>query len=594
RGPDGEGIWIHPGVGLGHRRLAIIELTDLGAQPMRTKDGKYTITYNGEVYNYKSLRAELEQKGSVFYSESDTEVVLEAYRHFGPDCTARLRGMFAFAIWDEERQSCFIARDRIGKKPLYYRTLSDGTIAFASELNPLRALESVSVDRCAIRLFIGLQYVPAPKTGFKEISCLPAGHRGWIRNGEVRVEAYETWERHPSQEMLDVSQDLLQLLSESVRIRLQADVSVGAFLSGGIDSAACVAIAQQYMDRPIHTFTMGFPYIKMDERHEARETANYFNTDHHEFEAKPESLLAMTEQLIEQYGGPYADSSALPVMLLAREVAKEIKVVLVGDGGDELFGGYRRYRAFCRALALASIPGSRLLGASMLKRIGKFMHDPRFTRMSETVKATAGDANAGYAELFTGSYFSSKYAPKYFDPAFMQGERGCDPVSFIRTRMGSAGHPMQRALYFDLTSYLADDLNVKMDRATMTYGLEARAPFLDQELMSYVLRLPLNRRMNCDKPKMALKQALKGLVPTEIMNRKKRGFQVPLAEWFRGSLKQHWMDRCLDPSSPLRAYIQPEKVKVLFEENVRGVDHGNRLWMLWALAAWLERVNSNA
>jgi asparagine synthase (glutamine-hydrolysing) len=342
RGPDDEGMWIEGGVGLAHRRLAIIDLSKRGAQPMHSRNGRFVLVYNGEVYNYIELRRELEGLGATFQSDSDSEVVLESYRQWGRDAVKKFRGMFAFAVWDRQARTCFFARDRVGKKPFFYRTLSNGSFCFASELKALRLLESVLPDPHAIRLFFGMQYVPSPKTGFQDIYSLPPGFYGIADASGIRTEAYHSWNDFQETMTGDPAKDILTLLEEAVRLRLRADVTIGAMLSGGIDSAAIVGLAQRNLDRSIRTFTMGFPDIGTDERKEAREIAEFFQTDHQEFVAHPEDLIAMTEKLIFQYGGPYADSSALPVMMLSREIAKEIKVVLVGDGGDELFGGYRR------------------------------------------------------------------------------------------------------------------------------------------------------------------------------------------------------------------------------------------------------------
>ena len=590
RGPDGDGVWTVSGVGFGHRRLAIIDLSDRASQPMLSSDGKYAITYNGEIYNYRDLRDDLVRKGSIFRSESDTEVVLESYRWYGKECVRHFRGMFAFAIWDADAKKCFIARDKTGKKPLFYRTLSDGSVAFASEMKALRFLEPVTVDDCAIRLFIGLQYVPDPRTGLNEIASLPAAHCGTIGADGVRTEPYCSWDCEPVPYIGDPAQDILSILDESVRLRLQADVTVGAFLSGGIDSSAIVAIAQKHLERPLRTFTMGFPYIGMDERREARMTAKYFGTDHQEFEAQPEDLIGLLEKIIYQYGGPYADSSALPVMLLSREVARQIKVVMVGDGGDELFGGYRRYRAFGHVGHLSHLPGSCRVIAPILGLTAKVKGDPRYERMSAALAVASRDINRAYGELFCGSYFSTTGAQGCFRKEFIDEHPQCDPVAFIARRMGTNGRPLERAMRFDFESYLADDLNVKMDRATMAYGLEARAPFLDQKMVAYALRLPLRSRVGYTKTKVALKRAMKALLPPDIINRPKKGFQVPLAHWFRTRLGTYWKDHCLDPQSPLAAYVKQDEIKKLFEENHRGTDHGNRLWMLLAMSVWLESI----
>jgi asparagine synthase (glutamine-hydrolysing) len=587
RGPDGRGVWIHQGVGLGHRRLAVVDLSDRGAQPMHSKDGRYTIAFNGEIYNYKELKKELESKGVRFYSDSDTEVLLEMYRAYGSDCVIRLRGMFAFVIWDADSRSLFFARDRVGKKPFFYRILSDGSFAFASEICALRHLAPVTPDPSAIRLYFGLQYIPSPMTGFREIASLEPGMFGIFNANDFRLTKYHVWDATVSREVGDSSNRIRELLDESVKMRMRADVSVGAFLSGGIDSTAIVGIARQYTDRPIRTFTMGFPSMTMDERKEARMTAERFGTDHQEFEAKPEDLMRMTQEIILKYGGPYADSSALPVMLLAKEVSKEIKVVLVGDGGDELFGGYRRYQAYRRALDIIRVPMTRRLVILTMRQISSAFHDPRFTRMADTVAVTAKDINRGYAELFCGSYLGTDAASRLLQPDFLAQQANHDPVQFIADRMGESGHPMERAMKFDFESYLADDLNVKMDRATMAYGLEARAPLLDQNLAEYALKLPLSERTG----KRVLKRACADILSQDVINRPKKGFQVPLAEWFRGPLADFWKDRCLDPRSPIATYVRQDELARLFEENRLGADHGNRLWMMLALAIWLEEVS---
>ena len=599
RGRDGEGVWIKPGVGLGHRRLAIVDLSPLAAQPMtllrpsgfggQAPDGRFTIVYNGEIYNFRELREELSRLGSTFRSTSDTEVILEAYRRWGEDSVKRLRGMFAFVIWDATTRRLFFARDRIGKKPFFYRVLTNGSFAFASELKALIPLEPVTIDPAALRQFIGLQYVPPPRTGFREIVGVPQGHRGYADANGVRIESYHDWASIPVSASGDVSRDIVSLLDDAVKIRLQADVPVGAFLSGGVDSAAVVALAVKHLDRPLRTFTMGFPNIGMDERAEAREIATAFHTDHLEFEAKPDDLARVAEYVINQYDAPYADSSSLPLMLLSEQASQQIKVVLTGDGGDETFGGYRRYVAFDRALRLAAIPGFRSIAPPLARIVGTEFNDPRFIRVADAAPWAKRDPNRAYAELFCGSYFSSTQAAGVFHHDFLEQTSGDDPAAFIAKQMGTDGEPLARALRFDLMSYLPDDLNVKMDRATMAYGLEARAPFLDQYLVAYALRLPLNEKVHHGKTKVALKRALRGIVPSAVLSRKKRGFQVPLADWFRGPLNGYWRERCIDPKGPLAAYVQLPAVQRLFDENTRGTNHGNRLWMLLALSIWLSR-----
>lgn len=597
RGPDGEGHWTGPGVGFGHRRLAIVDLTDTGIQPMHTPDGRFTIVFNGEIYNFRELRAELAAAGTPFHSMSDTEVILEAYRRWEQACVERLRGMFAFAIWDNETKTLFFARDRIGKKPFFYRTLKDGSFAFASEMKALLPLEQTDIDEGAVRLFVGLQYVPSPRTGFVGINSLLPGHRGAVHHGSIHIEPYHDWERLRVRDVPAHPDEAIRTrLEDAVRTRLLADVPVGAFLSGGVDSAAVVALASRHVDHPLRTFTMGFPQVGMDERAEAHAIADKFKTDHMEFEATPEDLTRMSERVVGQYDAPYADSSALPLMLLAEQTAEEIKVVLTGDGGDETFGGYRRYTAFERALRIGAVPGMTSLAPPVMRLLSALLKDPRFERMAETTEWAGKDAHRAYAELFCGSYFSTRHAAHVLSSEFLEGTQQDDAAMFMTQRIASATlptsksrllDPLSRAIFFDLTSYLPDDLNVKMDHATMAFGLEARAPFLDQDVVALALGLPLKERVNHGKTKVALRRALRGVVPEAVLRAKKRGFQVPLGAWFRGSLSVYWRDRCLDPRGPLARYVRLEAAEALFQENERGTDHGNRLWMLLSLSLWL-------
>lgn len=597
RGPDGEGVWSVGGVCFGHRRLAILDLSDAGAQPMQTADGRLSVTYNGEIYNYRELRAELEKKGARFRSQSDTEVLLEAYRAWGAGCVKKFRGMFAFALFDHEKNRVLLARDPLGKKPLFYRTLKDGTVAFASELKALLLLEPAPVDDGAIRLFLGLQYVPAPRTGFKGISVLPPASTATVVNGSVNVSTYHTWElsEHPTTPSPhEVDETLMRLLEESVVLRLRSDVPVASFLSGGIDSAAITALAMTHLPKPMKTFTMGFPSLQMDERKEARALASAIGTDHHEYEAKPQDLLAIAESVVRQYDAPYADSSALPLMLIAEQAAKEAKVVLAGDGGDELFGGYKRYVAYQHALRMARVPGAHRWIAPLLRMVARMRRDTRVRRMADTVQMSAGTdgQNTAYGELFCGAYVSSELAVELCTPNVL-AHMDSDPVAFVATQMGGVGHPLLRAMRFDLVSYLADDLNVKMDRATMAYGLEARCPFLDKELVAFALQLPLNEKVKHGNTKVALRRALRRKLPqsvvrTGVLEREKRGFQLPLDEWFRGPLNTAWKERCLDPRGPLTQFIRTDVAARLFQEHQHGHRHGNRLWMLYALAIWAE------
>ncbi|MFA5185804.1 MAG: asparagine synthase (glutamine-hydrolyzing) [Patescibacteria group bacterium] len=592
RGPDGEGVCSAPGVGLAHRRLAIIDLSPEAAQPMHSSDGALTIVFNGEIYNYKELRNELEGRGTKFRTNSDTEVILESFRAFGEGCVKRLRGMFAFAIWDHAQSRLFVARDRIGKKPFFYAFTPDGSFVFASEIKALEPAIVLKPDWESVRLFLGLQYVPAPRTGFQGVSQLLPGTFGFLERGELHTDVYNDWSAITKKDKSQLAEaqlidELRAKLEESVKIRqLTADVSVGAFLSGGVDSAAIVAYASKYVSRPLQTFTMGFPSLHMDERREARTIAEHFKTDHFEFEAKPEDLLRLVDELVKHYDAPYADSSALPLWLLSQSTAKEIKVVLTGDGGDELFGGYRRYAAYEQASDICQTPVVGKFSAPVSSAIGSLFHDVRFQRMGETIRTMQACRASAYGELFCGSYFSTQRLRSFFNQDFLERTDGADAVEFVAARMGDdAG--LESAMRFDLTSYLPDDLNVKMDRATMRFGLEARSPLLDQELVAWALSLPIEFKVHKGNKKIILRKALQGVVPDEVLNRPKRGFQVPLAEWFRGPLLPLIRERCL-VAGPLAEIVRPSAVEKLIQRNSKGFDHGNRLWMLLSLATWLK------
>lgn len=617
RGPDGEGVWSASGIGFAHRRLAIIDLSPEASQPMHDAMRRLTITFNGEIYNYRDLRSELMARGVVFRTTSDTEVILESYRAWGVDCLIKLRGMFAFGLWDHEREQLLLARDRIGKKPLFYAYTPDGHFCFASEIKALASIITLRPDWSAMRLFLGLQYVPSPRTGFENVSQLLPGTYGMFGEGEWRIERYHHAERShaitqnahapapSSKDEQRIAAELVQKIDEAVALRkLAADVPVGAFLSGGIDSAAIVAFAARHSERPLQTFTMGFPNLAMDERREARAIAEYFHTDHSEFEAHPKQLESLVDDVCAQYDAPYADSSALPLWLLARETSQQIKVVLTGDGGDELFGGYRRYGAYEHAMELAATPAS-WLWPPLLQTIGSFFKDPRYLRMALTVRTLRQDPVRAYGELFCDSYFSTHALSELCHADFLERTRDADSVDYVTSVI--RGHDtrvsqkkprcfsewreilMEAAMQFDLASYLPDDLNVKMDRATMRYGLEARCPFLDQELVSFVTNLSLKLKVFRGKKKIMLKRALEGVVPDDVLRRPKRGFQVPLAEWFRGPLRTLVRERTLDARLPLARVCNVRFIERLITQNDQGYDHGNRLWMLLSLSSWLAR-----
>lgn len=588
RGPDGDGVWIRGSVGFVHRRLSIVDLTEAGAQPMSSADGMLTVTFNGEIYNYQSLRKELEEGGVVFRSHTDTEVLLHLYERDGMDALHRLRGMFAFALWDAEKGRLFFARDRVGKKPFFYRQ-TDEAFSFASEIRSLVMNDAVELDWSAIRLFLGLQYVPSPRTGFIGILSLPPGYAGVLEGEKVRVWAYEQEDQvQPfNGSFSEAARGVRERFEEAVRLRTIADVPVGAFLSGGIDSSAVAIMMARASSDPIQVFTMGFPEYGFDERAEASELAKMLGATHHTFLAEPGDVASLIDPLVDAYGSPYADASCLPTWLLARETRKTVKAVMTGDGADELFCGYRRYRFFQYALALSRMGLSRP-AASWSVAIARRKGDVRWERFAETVRGLSDSDANGYAALFTGAYFSDVQTQSLLQPEFAALTDADASERWIVKQIGQA-RGLASALGFDRHSYLPDDLLVKMDRATMAHGLEARSPFLDQEVVRFAESLPLRFKMGYGTPKRVLRAALEDVLPPFVTRRPKRGFQVPLAQWFRGGLRPLFVERCLSSRAALHRICKPSAVEELLRQHERGADHGNRLWMLLMLGSWLER-----
>jgi asparagine synthase (glutamine-hydrolysing) len=588
RGPDDEGIWQKGSVGLAHRRLSIIDLSPLGKQPMISASGRFVIVFNGEIYNYKELKTELEKSGVTFRSGSDTEVLLQLFERKGKDMLRDLRGMFAFAIWDQEKKSLFFARDPLGQKPFYYR-VKNGRFIFASEIKALKQKED-AVDWDVVRQYFGLQYVPSPKTGFKEIHALPRGRCGTFSNGEIEISAYVDFPRAPKHEFSfeDAGKEVRRLLEQSVKYRLVADVPVGIFLSGGIDSASIAYLAKRHADKEIKTFTMGFSSEAFDEREQARAIAKDIGSTHVEFECTADQLLDSCDRVISQYDAPYADSSALPTFFLACEASAHVKTVMTGDGGDELFCGYRRYRHFRQALGVKKT-GMLLPSAHAAHAAGSALHDPRYDRFAATLEGLRRSDARGYAELFTGSYFHTDAEKLLFTDEFLEKTKEFSAAQYIESAFDeSLG--FEGAMDFDLKSYLPDDLNVKMDRATMAHGLEARSPFQDRELVEFVSKMPAEYLFRTKQQKPLLREAMKGLVPAHIFEKPKRGFQVPLAEWFRGPLRSTFEERCLSVDSPLLDICRRSRVLHYVSRNDAGEDHGNRLWMLFSLATWMKSL----
>jgi asparagine synthase (glutamine-hydrolysing) len=603
RGPDDCGSWSDDRCVLGHTRLAIIDLSEAGRQPLCNEDGSVWITFNGEIYNFQRLREELEQRGHCFRTRTDTEAIVHAYEEWGPDCVQRLRGMFAFAIWDTRHRRLFLARDRAGKKPLFYSENGERFL-FASELQGLLAGPDVprEVDLRAIDAYLSWGYVPPPRTGFKHVSKLLPGH--WLtldltpEGPVVRTERYWRLEYTPKLPLReeDAVATLREKFSEAVRLRMISDVPVGAFLSGGIDSGIVVGLMAQVSSRPVKTFSIGFEEARFNELDHARLVAERWKTEHHELIVRPDAG-AILPALVRHYGEPYADSSAIPTYYVSQMTRKSATVALNGDGGDELFAGYKRYFANTLAERICRIPGSAQ-AAAFLSWALPDTADPRSRRrwaarflaaahqpMPERVGSWVGQFNEGEKrQLYSGDL-----------RALLDGERPEAWMEELFTETAGL-HPAEAAMSVDIRSYLPYDLLVKVDIASMIHGLEARSPFLDHEVMAFAARLPARMKLRRGRTKFLLRRAFADLIPPQNQNLPKMGFCVPVGEWLRGELRELLCDCLLSPRSLARGYFQPRALQELATSHVNGrVDHEGRLWALVMLELWhREMVEASA
>jgi asparagine synthase (glutamine-hydrolysing) len=591
RGPDGEGTYVDGAIGLGHRRLAIIDLSPAGRQPMTDETGTLWITYNGEIYNFPELRRDLEARGFRFRSRTDTEVILAAYRAFGPDCVSRLRGMFAFAVWDARERSLFIARDRAGKKPLFYTVDGDG-IAFASEPKAFLADPAFKPqpNLTAISHYLTYQYVPSPHSAFAGVAKLPPAHWLLVRDGKVETRRYWRLRYRPKRRLTEDAaiDELLARLREAVRIRLMSDVPLGAFLSGGIDSSLVVALMTELGAAPVRTFSIGFEEAQYDERHYARLVAERFGTDHHEFVVRPDAA-AIFDQLVWHYGEPFADSSAIPTYYLAELTRRHVTVALNGDAGDENFAGYERYLAHVLATHSTRVPGVVRRGVAGLASAALAWAPPRSTlaRARRFAEALADSPERRYARWM--SHFDGTVKRELCTEEFRRASGDVDSEALVVDAYRASDGPdlVDATLDVDVRTYLPDDLLVKVDIATMAHGLEARSPFVDHEVMEFCASLPSSLKLHGRIKKYLLKQAAAKYLPAAIIERPKMGFGVPVDHWFRRELKDLARDTLLGPSASDRGYFRMDFVRRILDEHAAGTRHWHyQLWNLLALELW--------
>lgn len=591
RGPDDDGFYVNGPVGLGMRRLAIIDLKS-GQQPIHNQDRTAWIVFNGEIYNYRELRANLEKLGHTFYTNSDTEAIIHAYDQFGADCPKHLRGMFAFAIWDERTQELFLARDRVGKKPLLYAQWN-GHLAFASEFSALLLHPEISreIDREALDQYLSFMCVPAPRTAYRAIRKLEPAHTLRWRRGEITIQRY--WQPDFSKKLkideAEASERAVEILRDAVRVRLMSEVPLGAFLSGGIDSSAVVALMSQESSEPVKTFSIGFEEQDFSELHHARRVAEHVGADHHEFIVRPDALEVLPT-LVKHYGEPYADSSAIPTYYVARETRKHVTVALNGDGGDEAFAGYERYAAMSLAEKYHRLPA--LLRESVLEQVigfiptsetrrSRFRDVKRFMQAASLPKV---DRYLRWVTVFDAAAKQHLYSAEFHRETLPNKvEDLLEP--WLATANGSG--IVDAALLADIMTYLPNDLLVKVDIATMAVSLEARSPFLDHHVIEFAASLPENLKLRGLTTKYLLKRMLKRLLPAENLGRRKMGFGVPLGHWFRGRLQPFLRETLLSEQALQRGLFKPEAVSRLVELHTRGErDYAHQLWTLLMLELW--------
>jgi asparagine synthase (glutamine-hydrolysing) len=582
RGPDSDGVFASGQAALAARRLAIIDL-QTGDQPLANEDGTIHVVQNGELYNYRELRDELERAGHRFRTQGDTEVLAHLYEQEGLAFARRLRGMFAVAIWDAPRRRLVLARDRFGIKPLYYRAQGGG-LEFASEL---RALPRGEIDLDALEAFLAFNAIPAPLTIFRESRKLPPGHLLVWEDGGVALERYARPAPLDAQEQRDddeaeLVEELRARLRDSVRAHLVADVPVGLLLSGGVDSAALAALAAQETSEPLRTFSIGFEERSFDELADARLVAERYATQHRELVLRPDAALLLPA-LADAFDEPFADSSALPTYLVSQLAAEDVKVALSGEGGDELFGGYYTYVADGLAERVGSLAGlARPLVERLPSSTARASFDYKAKRFVRGAHLPPLERHHAWKEIFSPAA-----------RAELTGRsNGFDPLELYRERYAETegADLLARLQDVDLGIYLVDDLLVKTDRASMAHSLEARVPYLDPVVTNFAHALPVRHRVRGLRKKVLLRKAVAPLVPEAIVRGKKRGFSIPAAAWLRGELEPFARETLSPETLRRQGFFRPEAVAVVLDRHVRGEeDLSRQLWGLLAFTLWHER-----
>ena len=598
RGPDEGCLHREPGLGLGHRRLSIIDVAT-GQQPLFNEDGSVVVVFNGEIYNYQDLIAELQVLGHVFHTKSDTEVIVHAWESWGADCVKRFRGMFAFVLWDRNQQTLFMARDRMGVKPLYYALLDDGTLLFGSELKSILAHGGLprEMDPHAVEEYFALGYVAEPRTIFKQARKLSPAHTLQLKRGSPMPQPVAYWDvrfslDNPVSEQ-EAQSELVQRLKESVRLRMISEVPLGAFLSGGVDSSAVVAVMAGLSPESVNTCSIGFDDPTFNESDFAQKVADRYHTRHH-LEVVKSDDFDLIDTLARLYDEPYADSSAIPTYRVCQLARKHVTVALSGDGGDESLGGYRRYRMH---LLEDHLRGTLPLAVRrpLFGVLGRFYPKadwaPRMFRAKTTFEGLARTSVEAY--FHTVSILRDPMRDALFSPHFKSELAGYTAQEVFNRHALQAGtdDPLALIQYLDLKTYLVGDINTKVDRASMAHSLEVREPLMDHELVEWLATLPSHLKIRGQEGKYIFKKSMEAYLPQDVLYRPKMGFSVPLARWFRGPLKQRLRDAVLGERLAATGWFNPDYLRHLVDAHQSGTrDYSAPLWTLLMFEAFLRQV----
>ena len=603
RGPDDGGYHFAPGTGLGHRRLSIIDLSPLGHQPLFNEDGTVCVTFNGEIYNFLELFERLNAFGHKFRSRCDTEVIVHAWEEWGEDCVQHFQGMYAFAVWDEPKQTLFVARDRFGEKPLYYALLDDGQFLFGSELKALLVHPALrrDIDSCAVADYFSYGYVPDPRTIYRSVSKLPPAHSLTLRRGMAIPAPREYWdvsfrEGHSRSEP-ELCEELAERLRKAVGMRMMADVPLGAFLSGGVDSSSVVAMMSSLSRTPVSTCSISFDVQEFDESRYAQQVADRFHSNHFSRMVAVDDF-SLLDRLASFYDEPFADSSALPTYLVCSLARERVTVALSGDGGDEIFGGYRRYYWHQKEHRVRSL-------------IPKYLRRPVFGALAAVypkmdwaprplrAKATLQNLARGSAEAYFNTICSipEGVRARLFSPAWQKQIEGYEPIDILRGHMARAQTDdcLSQIQYADLKTYLPGDILTKVDRASMAKSLEVRVPLLDHDLVQWIATLPSVVKLKGREGKYIFKKAMEPQLPQEVLYRPKMGFAVPLKTWFRGPLRDRVRQIVTTGNLVDTGMFDVPYLKALVEQHQAGLsDHSSAIWSLIMFESFLRNVHDRS